>query len=217
MHYVKVPENHIVIDFDIKDKDGNKSFDKNVEEASKWPATYAELSKSGGGIHLHYIYSGDVTKLSRIYDDNIEIKVFTGKQSLRRRLTKCNNLPIATINSGLPLKGEKMVNKEVIKSEKGIRTLIKRNLEKEYHPGTKPSIDFIYKILEDSYNEGLNYDVSDMKNAVLAFAANSTNQADYCIKLVIRCISNLTIQLQLLIVRMRSLSSMTLKSSQTCS
>ena len=184
LHYVKVPENHIVIDFDIRDKDGNKSFDKNLEEASKWPATYAELSKSGGGIHLHYIYSGDVTKLSRIYDDNIEIKVFTGKQSLRRRLTKCNNLPIATINSGLPLKGENMVNKEVIKSEKGIRTLIKRNLEKEYHPGTKPSIDFIYKILEDSYNEGLNYDVSDMKNAVLAFAANSTNQADYCIKLV---------------------------------
>lgn len=184
LHYVKVPENHIVIDFDIRDKDGNKSFDKNLEEASKWPATYAELSKSGGGIHLHYIYSGDVTKLSRIYDDNIEIKVFTGKQSLRRRLTKCNNLPIATINSGLPLKGEKMVNKEVIKSEKGIRTLIKRNLEKEYHPGTKPSIDFIYKILEDSYNEGLNYDVSDMKNAVLSFAANSTNQADYCIKLV---------------------------------
>ena len=184
LHYVKVPDNHIVIDLDIKDNDGNKSFDKNLEEASKWPATYAELSKSGGGIHLHYIYSGDVTKLSRIYDDNIEIKVFTGKQSLRRRLTKCNNLPIATINSGLPLKGEKMVNKEVIKSEKGIRTLIKRNLEKEYHPGTKPSIDFIYKILEDSYNEGLNYDVSDMKNAVLAFAANSTNQADYCIKLV---------------------------------
>lgn len=184
LHYVKVPENHIVIDFDIKDKNGNKSFDKNLEEASKWPATYAELSKSGGGIHLHYIYSGDVTKLSRIYDDNIEIKVFTGKQSLRRRLTKCNNLPIATINSGLPLKGDKMVNKEVIKSEKGIRTLIKRNLEKEYHPGTKPSIDFIYKILEDSYNEGLNYDVSDMKNDVLAFAANSTNQADYCIKLV---------------------------------
>lgn len=184
LHYVKVPENHIVIDFDIKDKDGNKSFDKNLEEASKWPATYAELSKSGGGIHLHYIYSGDVTKLSRIYDDNIEIKVFTGKQSLRRRLTKCNNLPIATINSGLPLKGDKMVNKEVIKSEKGIRTLIKRNLEKEYHPGTKPSIDFIYKILEDSYTEGLNYDVSDMKNEVLAFAANSTNQADYCIKLV---------------------------------
>ena len=43
IHYVKVPENHIVIDFDIPDKDGNKSFERNVEEASKWPATYAEL------------------------------------------------------------------------------------------------------------------------------------------------------------------------------
>ena len=184
VHYVKVPENHIVIDFDIKDQNGNKSFEKNLEEASKWPATYAELSKSGGGIHLHYIYSGDVTKLSRIYDDDIEIKVFTGKQSLRRRLSKCNNMPISTISSGLPLKGEKMINTDVVKTEKGIRTLIKRNLNKEYHPGTKPSIDFIFKILEDSYNEGIKYDVSDMYNAVLGFAANSTNQADYCMKLV---------------------------------
>lgn len=184
LHYVKVPENHIVIDFDIKDESGNKSFEKNIEEASKWPKTYAELSKSGGGIHLHYIYSGDVTALSRVYDDDIEIKVFTGKQSLRRKLTKCNNLPIATINSGLPLKGDKMINKEVIKTEKGIRTLIKRNLNKEYHPGTKPSVDFIFTILEDAYKDGLKYDVSDMKNAVLAFAANSTNQAQYCMKLV---------------------------------
>ena len=184
LHYVRVPENHIVIDFDIKDENGVKSFEKNIEEASKWPATYAELSKSGGGIHLHYIYSGDVTKLSRIYDESIEIKVFTGKQSLRRKLTKCNNLPIATISSGLPLKGDKMINTEVIKSEKGIRTLIKRNLNKEYHPGTKPSVDFIYKILEDAYKEGLNYDVSDMRNEVLAFAANSTNQSAYCMKLV---------------------------------
>ena len=185
LHYVKVPENHIVIDFDIKDKDGKKSFEQNVEEASKWPPTYAELSKSGGGVHLHYIYTGDVTKLSRIYDDNIEIKVFTGKSSLRRKLSKCNNLPIATITSGLPLKGDnKMVNFEAIKSEKGLRTLIKRNLNKEIHPGTKPSIDFIHKILEDAYSSGLNYDVSDLHNAVLAFAANSTNQAEYCVKLV---------------------------------
>ena len=54
LHYVKIPENHIVIDFDIKDEEGNKSFEKNLEAASKWPPTYAELSKSGGGIHLHY-------------------------------------------------------------------------------------------------------------------------------------------------------------------
>lgn len=184
LHYVKVPENHIVIDFDIKDENGNKSFEKNLEEASKWPKTYAELSKSGGGIHLHYIYSGDVKTLSRIYDENIEVKVFTGKQSLRRKLTKCNNLPIATINSGLPLKGDKMVNTEVVQTEKGLRTTIKKCLAKEVHAGTKCNIDFIYKILEDAYSSGLKYDVSNMYNEVLAFAAQSTNQSDYCIKLV---------------------------------
>ena len=185
VHYVKVPENHIVIDFDIPDDEGNKSYERNLEEASKWPRTYAELSKSGCGIHLHYIYTGDVNKLSRVYDDHIEVKVFTGKSSLRRKLSKCNNLPISTIASGLPLKGEeKMINFEGVKSEKGLRTLIKRNLNKEIHPGTKPSIDFIYKILEDAYSSDLNYDVTDMRNAVLAFAANSSHQADYCIKLV---------------------------------
>ena len=185
IHYVKIPENHIVIDFDIKDETGKKSFEKNLEAASKWPSTYAELSKSGAGIHLHYIYSGDVTKLSRVYADSIEIKVFTGKSSLRRKLTKCNNLPIKSISSGLPIKEERnLINDNVIKSEIGLRKLIKRNLEKEIHPGTKPSVDFIYKILEDAYERGLKYDVSDMKNEIYAFAANSTNQSEYCIKLV---------------------------------
>ena len=185
LHYVKVPENHIVVDFDLKDKSGKKDIELNLNEASKWPPTYAEASKSGGGLHLHYIYDGDVSKLSRIYDDNIEVKVFTGKSSLRRKLSKCNDLPIRTINSGLPLKGEdKMVNFEAIKSEKGLRTLIKRNLNKEIHPNTKPSVDFIYKILEDAYASDLKYDVTDMRNAVLAFAASSSNQAEYCIKLV---------------------------------
>lgn len=185
LHYVKVPENHIVIDFDIPDEEGNKCFELNLKEASKWPPTYAELSKSGNGIHLHYIYTGDPNKLSRVYDDHIEIKVFSGKSSLRRKLSKCNNLPIANISSGLPLKGDKkMVNFEAIKNEKGLRTLIKRNLNKEIHPATKPSIDFIYKILEDAHASDLKYDVTDMRNAVLAFAINSSHQADYCVKLV---------------------------------
>ena len=185
IHYVKIPANHIVIDFDIKDDNGEKSFEKNLEAASEFPATYAELSKSGNGIHLHYIYNGDVTKLSRVYADNVEIKVFTGKSSLRRRLTKCNNLPIKSISSGLPMKGEKkMVSSDVIKSEKGLRRLIERNLRKEIHPGTKPSIDFIYKILEDAYEQGLKFDISDMKNEIYAFAAHSTNQSEYCVKLV---------------------------------
>lgn len=188
LHYVRPPvehSNHIVIDFDLKNKKGEKSFELNQIAASTWPATYAELSKSGNGIHLHYIYNGDVSRLSCIYDDNIEVKVFSGKSSLRRKLTKCNDLPIATISSGLPLKGEnKVLNFEGVKSERSLRTLIKRNLCKEIHPNTKPSIDFICKILEDAYNSDLKYDVSDMKNAVIAFAATSSNQADYCLKQV---------------------------------
>lgn len=187
LHYVKVPENHIVIDFDIPDENGNKCFELNLQEASKWPPTYAELSKSGNGIHLHYIYTGgDVNQLSRIYSDHVEIKVYTGKSSLRRKLSRCNNLPIANISSGLPLKGDnkKMINFDSVKSEKGLRSLIKKNLNKEIHPATKPSIDFIHKLLEDAYYSDLRYDVSDMRNAVLAFATTSTNQAEYCIKLV---------------------------------
>lgn len=184
LHYVKVPLNHIVIDFDLKDDNGEKSLDKNIEAASKWPPTYAEFSKSGKGIHLHYIYDGDPEKLSRIYDEDIEVKVFVGNSSLRRQLTKCNNIPIATINSGLPLKGEKMINFDAVKSERSLRNLINRNLNKEIHPATKPSIDFIHKILEDAYNSGLKYDVTDMRPKILAFANNSTNQAEYCVKLV---------------------------------
>lgn len=185
LHFVRLPENHIVIDFDIPDETGKKCFEKNLEEASKWPATYAELSKSGEGIHLHYIYTGDPSRLSRVYDDHIEIKVFSGNSSLRRKLTKCNDLAIATISSGLPMKGErKLINWEGVKNEKILRTMIKRNLNKEYHGATKPSIDYIYKLLEDAYNAGTKYDVTDMRNAILAFAAGSTNQADYCIKLV---------------------------------
>ena len=186
LHYVKVPDNHIVIDFDIRDESGQKSFQKNLEAAEKWPPTYAELSKSGAGIHLHYIYSGDVTKLSRIYDDEIEVKVFTGKSSLRRMLTKCNNLPFATISSGLPLKGDDKnlaANWEGIKNEKMLRTMVKRNLNKEYHPNTKPSVDYIAKLLDDAYNSGIGYDVSDLRNEIFAFAAGSTHQADYCIRL----------------------------------
>jgi hypothetical protein len=184
VHYVKVPENHVVIDFDLKDDKGSKSLERNLDAASKWPATYTEFSKSGSGLHLHYNYDGDVKRLSSVYADGIEVKVFSGKSSLRRKLTKCNNIPIMTINSGLPLKGEKMVNFDAVKSERGLRTLIEQNLRKEIHPGTKPSIDFIFKILDDAHKSGLKYDVTDMRPRILAFANNSSNQPDYCIKLV---------------------------------
>lgn len=184
VHYVKVPKNHIVIDFDIRDETGQKSMEKNLEAASKWPSTYAEFSKGGAGIHLHYIFDGDVSKLQRVYDEGIEIKVFEGNASLRRRLSKCNNVPVATISSGLPMKEEKMVNATTVKTERSLRKQIEKNLNKEVHPGTKPSMDFIFKILEDAYNSGLTYDVSDMRQKILLFAMNSTHHADYCVKLI---------------------------------
>lgn len=191
LHYVKVPENHIVIDFDLKDEDGNKSFELNAEAAAKWPSTYAELSKSQAGIHLHYIYDGDVNALSKIYDDNIEIKIFTGNSSLRRKLTKCNNEPVATISSGLPIKEEnkkKVINFKTFENDQRLRdsivTIIKRNLNKEYHANTKPSVDFIYKILNDAYESGRSYDVSALKPDVIAFAMRSTNNKEYCLDLV---------------------------------
>lgn len=185
-HYVKIPQNLIVIDFDLKNEKGEKSFERNITAASKWPPTYTEVSKGGAGIHLHYIYDGDVSTLSRVYAEDIEIKVFNGDASLRRRLSKCNDLPIATISSGLPLKekGNKMVNFDGIKSEKGLRTFIIKNLNKEIHNATKPSIDFIFTKLEECYDKGMKYDVTDMRPAILTFAMDSTHQADYCVKLV---------------------------------
>lgn len=185
LHYVKVPDNHIIIDFDICDKNGNKDFEANLKEANKWPKTYAEVSKSGKGIHLHYIYTGDPTKLSRVYDDKIEVKVYVGDSALRRKLTLCNDIPIAKISSGLPLKGDdKVISWEGIQNEKMLRTMIRKNLRKEYHAATKPSVDYIYDLLEDAYNRGIPYDVSDMRGDIAAFAASSSHQADYCLKLV---------------------------------
>lgn len=184
LHFVKLPENHIVIDFDLKDDHGEKSLERNLEAASVWPATYAELSKSGAGVHLHYIYDGDAKELSPYYSEGIEVKVYAGDSSLRRRLSKCNAVPISKISGGLPLKEKKMLQSDTIKSEKGLRDLIARNLRKEIHPGTKPSIDFIHKILEDAYDSGMAYDVTDLRPKIMAFANNSTNQAMQCLKLV---------------------------------
>ena len=184
LHYVRVPEQEITIDFDLKDEAGNKSLELNLEAASKWPPTYGELSQGGAGVHLAYNYVGDVHELGRIFGEGIEVKVFTGKSSLRRRLSKANNIPVATLNGGLPLKEKKMLNADQVKSERSLRELIARNLRKEIMPGTKPSMDFIKKILDDAYQSDLQYDVTDMRQDILQFATGSSHQALYCIKLI---------------------------------
>ena len=184
-HYVRVPVIQVVIDFDKKDENGNKSLEKNLEAASLWPKTYAELSKSGVGIHLHYIYNGDPNDLNRVFGDQIEIKVFTGKSSLRRRLTYCNDIPIAVISSGLPLREKKkMADEFTIKSEATLVNMLKKNLRKEYHKNTKPSVDYMYYLLEKAYEAGIHYDVEWMHSDIYSFAAASTNQSDECLAIV---------------------------------
>ena len=183
-HYVKLPLNHIVIDFDLRNDAGQKDAAMNLSAASLWPPTYGEYSKSGTGVHLHYYYQEDVSLLSHVYADGIEIKTFPDDASLRRRLSTCNDTPIAVITSGLPLKERRVIDSDTMKSEKALRDLIQRNLRKEFHAGTKPSIDFIWKILEDAWNSGMAYDVTDLRGRILAFANGSTNQSVYCVKQV---------------------------------
>ena len=77
-----------------------------------------------------------------------------------------------------------MISWDGIKNEKMLRTMIKKNLNKEYWDSTAPSIQYIAKLLDDAYASGIGYDVSDLKNDIFAFAASSTNQAANCIKLV---------------------------------
>jgi len=185
LHYVKVPENHIIIDFDLTDEDGNKSLELNCAKASTWPATYAEVSKSGFGIHLHYVYAGgDVRELASSYEPGIEIKSLLGDSSLRRKVTASNNVNITPLAGGLPKKEKPLISNKSIQSEKGLRDLIARNLRKEIHAGTKSSVDFIHDILDEVYAAGIPYDVRDMRSDILTFAAKSTHHAATCMRLV---------------------------------
>lgn len=184
VHYVKIPENHIVIDFDLKDDQGNKNLALNIEKAKEWPPTYTEISQGGQGLHLHYIYTGDVHDLASRYDDDIEVKTLLGDASLRRKLTRCNDMSIVLLERGLPKKEKPLITNQTIKSEKGLRDLIARNIRKEIHAGTKPSVDFIHHILKEAYDSGMPYNVMDMRSDILTFAMTSTHHAQECVKLV---------------------------------
>ncbi len=185
LHYVKPPSNLICIDFDLKGEDGNKDLLKNIEAASKYPKTYAETSKSCCGLHLYYIYNGDIDSLCAIIDENIELKVFKGNSSLRRKVTKYNTEDITVLTGGLPTKEKKVINEYEIKDDKHLRNLIEKALRKEISPyATKTSMDYIKKVTDDAYAAGVYYDVTDMRPAVHAFANNSTHNSMYCIGLM---------------------------------
>ena len=186
LHYTRPPVQVVTVDFDKKDETGKKSLELNMKAASLWPPTYAELSKSGEAIHLTYIYAGDVSKLDSIFEQDVEIKVFTGKASLRRKLSRCNDVPIATISSGLPLRKEvkkKTVNEYTIEDQKHLMAAIRKALRKEISPySTVCCVDYIGKVLDDAYNSGMKYDVSELRPQVLAFAASSTHNSLSCLE-----------------------------------
>ena len=189
LHYVMLPLDHIVIDLDITDENGEKDLELNLRKVKELglPDTYMETSKSGQGLHLHYIYKGEPNKLDSLIEEDVEIKVFKGKSSLRRKLTLCNDKEIVSIMTGLPEKEEDRVYSDIEMitwNEKKMRNLIKGNLQKKYHANTKPSVDFIVKIFDDAEKAGTKYDLKDMRQDILAFAASSTNQAPYCMKAV---------------------------------
>ena len=185
IHYVRVPINHIVIDFDLKDETGQKSKELNLKAASEFPKTYAEFSKSGSGVHLHYIYQGNTEELSSVYSKGIEVKVFRGKSSLRRKLSFCNDEDVAVISSGLPRKEQKVLTDISIKNDEHLSNLIKKCLRKEVEPGhTKPLVELIKKSLDEAYASGITYDMTRLRPAVMAFAAQSSNQANACLKMV---------------------------------
>lgn len=182
-HFVRLPDVYIAIDFDLKDPEtGAKDLGRNLKAASAWPPTYAEVSRSGQGLHLIYKYDGPET-LSE-YAPGIEIKRFHGKASLRRRYSLSNDHVISNYEGILPMKRVKMINSKHVESENHLRVLIAKALRKEIHPDTSSSIDFIKAILDDAKSSGMVYDVTDARPAVISFAAKSTNQAQRCLALV---------------------------------
>ena len=182
-HYVLMPEEYICIDFDLKGDNGEKDLKANLRAASAWPPTYAETSKSGGGLHLIYRYPVDKDTLAE-YSPGIEIKRFRGNASLRRRLSLHNDRGIEDYPGDLPAKAPKMINKKHVQDENHLRSLIAKALRKEVHANTAPNVDFIKSILDEAYESGITYDVTDARNAVTAFAMSSTNQRERCLKMV---------------------------------
>jgi hypothetical protein len=189
VHHVRTPLNHIVIDFDMKEGD-QKSLEKNLEAARSWPPTYAEVSKSGGGLHLHYIYTGDPTQLNAIYSDHVEVKVFSGLQSLRRKLTLCNDLPVAVLSGGLPLKqkGDNVADFNKCKDDIHLHNKIAWYMTKpKGYEFTAKAMSRIKQELDEAFEAGFTYNVMDMYKDIEAFAWSSHNSKDACVKLLAKC------------------------------
>jgi len=194
IHYVITPGNMIELDFDGKNENGQKDKKLNIEAARSFPETYGEYSKSGGGIHLHYYYDGDVSLLDRkmvINGVTVEIKKQATGFKLRRKLSLCNNVPVAHLTEGdLPTietkkKDRKMVEERVFRDNADLERAIVACMEHKIGtPHTRTEINFIKGILDEAYESGKPYDVRYMIGPVFAFAEKSSNQAEECKRIV---------------------------------
>ena len=194
LHYILGPAWLVMADFDLKNEKGEKDAKLNLEAASKWPPTYAEFSKGGAGIHLYYRYTGDLDDLKALFAPDIEVKIFRGKSAIRRRLSYCNDLDIATLSSGLPVKEKKpMVSEKVIQDERHLINLIMkamRSTEKDCNdpiPGCEHHVtacNFIKDILDQAYESKMHYDVSNLRKLVRAFGMCSHNSKKRCAELI---------------------------------
>lgn len=192
VHHVKVPEEHILIDIDAHGEGQDLNF--SIAQAIRYhlPPTYTEASKSGNGLHLHYIYNGDVNELAAKLDLDkakeeqcVEIKVYKGNGSIRRRLSICNSLAVAVLSGGcLPRKEKKMVDKQTIENERHLHTMLEKCLNKEFVSGsTIDNISFAKKLLDDAYESGMHYDEMSLFNDFYTLAHLSSNSKDRCLKL----------------------------------
>lgn len=193
LHYIRPMPYIIMADFDLAKGKGNeeRTIEDIFEVAKDFPPTYAELSK-GGGLHLYYIYDGDIGMLASKYnnDRRNEIKVYPAdkKSAIRRKLTKCNNLKIAVMPKDfLPLKEnkKKVIKDGIVKNEITLRILVTKALNREIKDteSTTQCIHFIHMILDEAYNDGYYYDLTDLEQAVFQFASKSTHQAEHCLDL----------------------------------
>lgn len=186
-HWLVLPDKVIRLDFDAD------TMQENARLLSEYPATYAEISRSGKGIHAYYIYDGDVFELeTRIKGKPIEVKLSYkpngGDRPARRKFTYSNGYKeFAHLVPGqLPQKEKAMLkdSEEYIYTERSLRNQIEAALNKEHHGATAPEVSFIKKVLDDAAKQGLVFDLSDMKNDVAFFASSSSHQAQKSLQLV---------------------------------
>lgn len=179
LHYVKLPENHIVVDLDCRDNNGGKAREVNFDKIRELglPPTYGEYSKSGEGIHLHYIYDGDVSKLTNLICENVEVKVFKGNASLRRKFTYGNNFPVSHISSGIPMKDKKdQIVADGVKDAKHLENIVKKGLRGEFG-SHKVTIDFLDYIIRSCKSKGMSYDLTIYYEDLKFYAAQSTHHS----------------------------------------